>query len=431
MKFYSTNHKSPSVSLKEAVFKGLPDDNGLFMPESIPALPQSVLDSSHEMGLAEIAFQMSKTLIGDEIEDAALREIVNKSFDFDVPLEQLDSNVHVLELYHGPTLAFKDFGARFMARLMGHFLEQESSQINILVATSGDTGSAVAQGFLNVPGINVTLLYPSGKVSELQEKQLTTNGHNIKALEVDGTFDDCQKMVKEAFLDKELNAQMNLTSANSINVARLIPQSFYYLYAWSRLKETAGSIVFSVPSGNFGNLSGGLLARKMGMPVDQFVAATNINKIVPEYLKTGIFDPKESIQTLSNAMDVGNPSNFPRLKALLGDDLENIRQHLIGYFYDDEETMETISEVYDRFDYFFCPHSAIGYRGAKDYLKDHPDHTVITLATAHPAKFVDTVDKATGSDVDIPLSLEEIMGKAKETVQIGNQYQDLKNFLLS
>ena len=430
MEFYSTNQVSPVVSLQEALYKGLPDDNGLYMPSVIPQLSHDFIAGCHELSFTDIAFEVSRALIGDEIPTDVLRSLIDDAFNFEVPLVQLDSNVHVLELFHGPTFAFKDFGARFMARLFGYFLEQSDNEINILVATSGDTGSAVAQGFLGVPGVSVTLLYPSGKVSDLQEKQLTTNGHNIAALEVTGTFDDCQKMVKEAFLDTNLNQKLNLTSANSINVARLIPQSFYYMYAWSRLKEVSEEIAFCVPSGNFGNLSGGLLARKMGMPVDHFVAATNVNDIVPHYLQTGNFEPKPSIQTLSNAMDVGNPSNFPRMQTLLGNDFKEIAGHIEGFAYDDEATLETISEVYDKFDYFLCPHSAIGYLGIKAFLDSHANFTGICLATAHPAKFMETVDRATGSDVDVPLALEEVMGKAKDSVVIGNQYEDLKSYLM-
>lgn len=430
MEFYSTNQVSPVVSLQEALYKGLPDDNGLYMPSVIPQLSHDFIAGCHELSFTDIAFEVSRALIGDEIPTDVLRSLIDDAFNFEVPLVQLDSNVHVLELFHGPTFAFKDFGARFMARLFGYFLEQSDNEINILVATSGDTGSAVAQGFLGVPGVSVTLLYPSGKVSDLQEKQLTTNGHNITALEVTGTFDDCQKMVKEAFLDTNLNQKLNLTSANSINVARLIPQSFYYMYAWSRLKEVSEEIAFCVPSGNFGNLSGGLLARKMGMPVDHFVAATNVNDIVPHYLQTGNFEPKPSIQTLSNAMDVGNPSNFPRMQTLLGNDFKEIAGHIEGFAYDDEATLETISEVYDKFDYFLCPHSAIGYLGIKAFLDSHANFTGICLATAHPAKFMETVDRATGSDVDVPLALEEVMGKAKDSVVIGNQYEDLKSYLM-
>ena len=430
MEFYSTNQVSPVVSLQEALYKGLPDDNGLYMPSVIPQLSHDFIAGCHELSFTDIAFEVSRALIGDEIPTDVLRSLIDDAFNFEVPLVQLDSNVHVLELFHGPTFAFKDFGARFMARLFGYFLEQSDNEINILVATSGDTGSAVAQGFLGVPGVSVTLLYPSGKVSDLQEKQLTTNGHNITALEVTGTFDDCQKMVKGAFLDTDLNQKLNLTSANSINVARLIPQSFYYMYAWSRLKEVNEEMAFCVPSGNFGNLSGGLLARKMGMPVDHFVAATNVNDIVPHYLQTGNFEPKPSIQTLSNAMDVGNPSNFPRMQTLLGNDFKEIAGHIEGFAYDDEATLETISEVYDKFDYFLCPHSAIGYLGIKAFLDSHANFTGICLATAHPAKFMETVDRATGSDVDVPLALEEVMGKAKDSVVIGNQYEDLKSYLM-
>ncbi|MEQ9423147.1 MAG: threonine synthase [Cyclobacteriaceae bacterium] len=431
MNYYSTKRISPEVALKEAVLKGLPDDNGLYMPKAIPKLDVSVLQKSHQMSFQDIAFEMACCLIEPDVPRAKLEEIINDAFNFEIPLTQLDANIHILELFHGPTHAFKDFGARFMARLMAYFLKDNNTDVNILVATSGDTGSAVAQGFLGVDGVKVTLLYPSGKVSDLQEKQLTTCGQNITALEVDGTFDDCQKMVKEAFLNQELNKKFYLTSANSINIARLIPQSFYYLYAWSRLKESNENIVFSVPSGNFGNLCGGLLAREMRMPVDHFVAATNINKIVPEYLESGLFNPKPSTQTLANAMDVGNPSNFPRLKALLGDDVSDIRNHIFGTYYTDDQTLDVISEVYDNFDYFICPHSAIGYQGLKHYLNDKPGSVGISLATAHPAKFIDTVERATGSDFAMPKTLEEVMSKPKQSIKIGNNFQNLRDYLIS
>jgi len=429
MQLYSTNHQSHKATFKQAMFKGLPNDNGLFMPEVIPQLDSSILSSFHKMSFSEIANIMANSLISDEIPGAKLEEIVLNAFDFDVPLTQLDDNVQLLELFHGPTHAFKDFGARFMARIMSHFLESENQEVNILVATSGDTGSAVAQGFVGVPGINVTLLFPSGKVSELQEKQLTTIGQNITAIEVSGTFDDCQKMVKQAFLDEELNNSSHLTSANSINIARLIPQTFYYMYAWSRIKASGKEVIFSVPSGNFGNLCGGLIAEKMGMPLNRFIAATNINKIVPEYLDSGLFNPRPSIQTLANAMDVGNPSNFPRIEALLGD-YDNIRNHLAGAFYNDEQTLEIIAEVYKKFDYFVCPHTAIGYEALKNHMAQHKDLSGICLGTAHPAKFFDIVNKATGKEVEIPYRLMEVMGKEKISIPMGNKFDDLKGFLL-
>ncbi|MDA0193910.1 MAG: threonine synthase [Bacteroidetes bacterium] len=429
MQLYSTNHQSPNVTFKQATFKGLPNDNGLFMPKIIPQLEASILSSFNKMTFTEIAHIMAYALIGDEISRAKLEEIVIDVFDFNVPLAQLDENIQVLELFHGPTHAFKDFGARFMARVMSHFLETETQEVNILVATSGDTGSAVAQGFVGVPGISVTLLYPSGKVSGLQEMQLTTIGQNITAIEVSGTFDDCQKMVKQAFLDPELSKSLYLTSANSINIARLIPQSFYYMYAWSRTKAPAKEVIFSVPCGNFGNLCGGLISAKMGMPVNRFIAATNINKIVPEYLDSGSFNPRPSVQTIANAMDVGNPSNFPRIEALLGD-YDNIRNYLIGAFHNDEQTLEIISEVHKKFDYFVCPHTAIGYGALKNYLAEHHDLSGICLGTAHPAKFFDIVIKATGKEVEMPYRLKEVMGKEKISISMGNKFDDLKGFLL-
>ncbi|MDZ7606917.1 MAG: threonine synthase [Cyclobacteriaceae bacterium] len=313
MRFYSTNRKVPPVSFKEAVLKGLPDDNGLFMPESIPQYSPEFIKTLPSQSYVDIAYEGSRMLIGDEIPAEVMHDIVVDAFDFDVPVRKIATDKYVLELFHGPTLAFKDFGARYMARVMGYFLEKDGREVNILVATSGDTGSAVAQGFLGVNGVKVTLLYPKGKVSKIQEQQLTTIGQNITALEVDGTFDDCQRLVKAAFLDQELNSSMNLSSANSINIARLIPQSFYYAYAVSRLMDTGKDIVFSVPSGNFGNLCGGLLAKKMGIPISRFITATNANDIVPSYLLSGDFFPRSSVQTIANAMDVGNPSNFARL----------------------------------------------------------------------------------------------------------------------
>ncbi len=450
MQLFSTNATSANhqlVSFQQAVFKSLPEDNGLYMPVFIPRLPDSFLQHIEKYTFQEIAFEVAQTIIGDEIPALALRNIVEEAINFEAPIITLDQQVRVLELFHGPTLAFKDFGARFMARVMSWFLQKDpaAQQINILVATSGDTGGAVAQGFLNVPGIEVTLLYPKGKVSDVQEKQLTTVGNNVSALEVDGTFDDCQHMVKQAFLDQELNQRLNLSSANSINISRLIPQSFYYFNAYAQLKrETSYSpeqkLVFSVPSGNFGNLCAGLIARAMGLPVHQMIAATNANDIVPNYLLTGNFQPRPSVRTLSNAMDVGNPSNFARLRAFYQSEedmpeeavLTAIKRDIIGKPYTNEETQQGITEVFQKyFGYVMCPHTAVGYLGLKDYLKEKDASTCgVILATAHPAKFIDTVEQATGEQIVLPDSLQRLMYEQKNATSISNQYENLKAFLL-
>jgi threonine synthase len=430
MKLYSTNKKSPEVNFEEAVFKGLPDDNGLYMPVSIPRLPARFFDELENMSFQEMALEVTHELIGDEIGRKDLETIINDSMNFPVEIHQVDDNIFALELFHGPTMAFKDFGARFMSRVMGHFLAKKQKEITILVATSGDTGSAVAHGFLGVPGINVVILYPSGKVSEIQEKQLTTIGQNVTALEIDGTFDDCQRMVKQAFLDKELNKLRHFTSDNSINIARLIPQSFYYHYAWSMLHSEAMPLVFCTPSGNFGNLCGGLIAKKMGLPIDHFVAATNANHIVPDYLLTEKFAPKPSVKTISNAMDVGNPSNFPRVQALYGGSYDKINRDISGAWYTDAQTSAAMKEVFTREEYLLCPHSAIGYLGAKDYLKGHPGKAGVFLATAHPAKFYDVVEKVIGKPVDMPPVLQETMEKSKQAIKMAASDEALKAFLI-
>ncbi|MFN6946168.1 MAG: threonine synthase, partial [Cytophagaceae bacterium] len=387
MKLYSTNHQTTEVSFKEAVFKGLPSDNGLFMPKSIPVLPKTFYDNIDKLSFQEIAFEVSKALIGEDIPEARLKSIIDDMLSFDAPVIKVHDNIHVLELFHGPSLAFKDFGARFMARIMAYFLEQEKREVNILVATSGDTGSAVAQGFIGMPGIKVTILYPSGKVSEIQEKQLTTLGQNVTALEVLGTFDDCQKLVKEAFLDLELSAKFNLSSANSINISRLIPQSFYYFYAYAQVKKLGKPVVFSVPSGNFGNICGGLIGKKMGLPVHKFIASTNANDIIPQYLLGGKFNPKPSVMTISNAMDVGNPSNFYRLTDLYQNDIDKVRAEVKGKTYTDAQTREAMKMIFDKTGYVMDPHGAVGYLGLTEYLKETGDDaTGIFLATAHPAK---------------------------------------------
>jgi threonine synthase len=428
MQFYSTNKRVPPVSFKEAVIKGLPDDNGLFMPERIPRFSENFLKDLPAKSFTEIAFEGAKLIIENEIEANDLRQIIEEAFDFDIVLRRVQDRMHVLELFHGPTLAFKDFGARFMARTVGHFLKSEGREINILVATSGDTGSAVAQGFLGVHGIKVTLLYPKGKVSKIQEQQLTTLGQNITALEVDGTFDDCQRLVKTAFLDKELNEKLNLSSANSINIARLLPQSFYYTYAFSRLAGEAEKIVFCVPSGNYGNLCGGLLAKKMGVPISRFIAASNANDIVPKYLETASFMPRPSIQTISNAMDVGNPSNFVRILEMYQGDYDKIREDIQGISFTDDATRSLIMEVYQQHDYLMCPHTAIGYGGLKHLLK--PGETGIFLSTAHPCKFRDIVDPLISSEIEIPLRLRQIIEKKKQAIAMTGEFDDFKSFLL-
>lgn len=428
MELYSTKGTVENVNFETAIFKGLPSDNGLYMPTEIPTLDKSFFDKIDTLSFQEIAFEVANKLIGSEIPAADLKEIVYDTVNFPAPVVNIKENINVLELFHGPSLAFKDFGARFMSRVMSYFLKKENRSINILVATSGDTGSAVAQGFLGVPGIHITILYPSGKVSINQEKQLTTFGQNITALEIDGVFDDCQAIVKQAFLDKELDEKLNLSSANSINIARLIPQSFYYFWAYAQVKKQGKKVVFSVPSGNFGNLCGGLIATKMGLPVELFVASTNSNNIVPTYLKTGNFEPRASVATLSNAMDVGNPSNFPRVKALFGNVLESVQEKIVGKFYNDEQTKAAMKAVYDETGYVMCPHTAVAYLGLVEVLK--ADQTGILLSTAHPAKFNDIVDEIIGIEVELPERLAEIVHKEKKSIKLSKNYDEVRKYLI-
>ncbi|MGB3850711.1 MAG: threonine synthase [Tunicatimonas sp.] len=448
MQLYSTydTHQTQPFTFQEAVFKSLPDDNGLFMPESLPRLPAAFFATIEARTFSDIAFKVAEALLSDEIPPEELRRLIDDAIDFDAPLVLLDDQVQVLELFHGPTLAFKDFGARFMARVMSWFLQKSPQQqdVNILVATSGDTGGAVAQGFLGVPGIRVTLLYPKGQVSILQEKQLTTVGHNVTALEVDGTFDDCQRLVKQAFLDTDINRRLNLASANSINISRLVPQSFYYFWAYAQLKQQARfdpnrELVFSVPSGNFGNLCGGLIAQRMGLPVHRFVAATNANDIVPQYLTSGEFTPRPSVRTLSNAMDVGNPSNFARLLAFYqADDADAtvrwgaIKKNIIGKFYTDAQTQQAIRAVYEQHDgYVMCPHTAVGYLGLRDHLREtDSDAYGVVLATAHPAKFLDTVEAAIKREYPLPPALQALVSQKKHAIPLDNHYETLRAFLL-
>jgi len=430
MQFYSTNNKNKKFSLEEAVMEGLAKDGGLFMPEHIPQVPESFLKNIHTLNFPDMCFQIAQNLLQDAIPLLKLREIIDKAMIFDAPVRELSAQIHSLELFHGPTLSFKDFGAQFMAQLMAYFIQDSKQTLHILVATSGDTGSAIAQAFLNVEGIRVWILYPKDKVSWSQEKQLTTMGHNITALEIDGTFDDCQRLVKQAFSDKRLRQKLSLTSANSINIARLIPQTFYYFYAYVQVTNRNAPLVFSVPSGNFGNLTAGLLAKKMGLPVHHFVAATNINDIVPKYLNTGKFEALPSKQTLSNAMDVGNPSNFSRMLDLFGNH-ENMREHIFACSFTDDQTKAAMKTVFEKYDYLMDPHGAVAYLGLEAYLVQHPGKVNgIFLETADPAKFADEVEKITGQKVEIPNRLATVLSKKKHAVTLAPDYEEFCSLLL-
>lgn len=432
MKLHSTNLQSPSVDLKDAVINGLAPDGGLYMFDDIAPLGADFFANIDKMSFSEIGFEVSKTLLQGAVPDEDLRKIVEETLAFDAPLVEISQSpsIYSLELFHGPTLAFKDFGARFMARLLSYFVKGSNEEITVLVATSGDTGSAVAHGFLNVPGIKVVILYPSGKVSELQEKQLTTMGANISALEVDGTFDDCQDMVKKAFIDTDLNTALKLTSANSINIARLIPQSFYYFYTYAQLspEQRLQKPIFSVPSGNFGNLTAGLIAKKMGLPVHKFLAATNANDTFPQYLESGDFHAKPSVPTISNAMDVGNPSNFARIAELYGNDVDALRQDVWSHSFSDLETQEVMREVYEKYSYTLDPHGAVAYLGLKKYDSSHPG---ILLETAHPAKFGETVKQATVIEPEIPERLAEYAQREKVSIKMNADFSKLRALLLS
>lgn len=431
MKYYSTNNKSSKVSLREAVVQGLAPDNGLYMPEEIPPLPKHFFDTLSEKSFKEIAFEVASNIIGDDLPEKELQRIIDHTIQFDAPVIEIEKDIYALELFHGPTLAFKDFGARFMSQLLAYFASQQQNKITILVATSGDTGSAVANGFLGVAGTQVIVLYPSGKVSEVQEKQFTTLGQNITALEVDGTFDDCQNFVKQAFLDADLKNKFFLTSANSINIARLIPQSFYYFYAYAQLKHKNKNVVFSVPSGNFGNLTGGLFAKRMGLPIKQFIASTNVNDIVPEYLKTKLFNPRASQHTISNAMDVGNPSNFARLIDLYDNNYGKLAQEIVGYSFSDVETQKAMQDVFASKNYILDPHGAIGYLGLKKYLTNNAEPaTGVFLETAHPGKFNEVVEQALNRKIEIPKALQKFLLGEKKSVAIGSKYSDFKTYLL-
>ena len=428
MKLYSTNNKAHFVGLKEAVLKGLPEDNGLYMPERIPTLPSSFLENLEQYSFQDIAFTVANTLLQNALPESELKNIVYEAVNFPAPVVDLNDSLHILELFHGPSLAFKDFGARFMARLMGYFNKEEEKDLVILVATSGDTGGAVAYGFLNTPGIRVVILYPSGKVSPLQEKQLTTLGNNITALEIDGTFDDCQALVKKAFLDQDLRSKIRISSANSINIARLIPQSFYYFEAFKQLKEKE-NVTFVVPSGNFGNLTAGILAKRMGLNIDHFIAATNINNVVPEYLSSGRYTPRLSKRTISNAMDVGNPSNFARMDDLYCSTWNNFKQEITGYCITDHETEKEIQDIYKEYNYIIDPHGAVGTLSAKKHKLLNQKANLVVLETAHYSKFKETVDGVLDIDTDIPKRLKTLMQRKKQAESLDITYDTFKNWL--
>ena len=430
MQLYSTNNPDNIVDLKEAVLKSLPKDNGLYMPTSIPKLSQEFIDRIEEYTFEEIAYEVASKLIGDYIPSEDMRGIINRAINFPAPVKMHDDSIGTLELFHGPSLAFKDFGARFMAELISYFIKGEEKNITILVATSGDTGGAVAAGFYNTPGIEVIILYPKGKVSELQEKQLTTLGKNITALEIDGTFDDCQAIVKQAFLDPELTKKYNLSSANSINIARLIPQSFYYFEAFKQVKKYGKKVVFSVPSGNFGNLTAGLLAKKMGLPIDHFIAATNANKIVPDYLDTGIYEPKPSVATISNAMDVGAPSNFTRLLALYNNNYNALKADVSGFHLNDEDDKQIMKDIYNTHSYIADPHGAIGYAAIKNFQKSNPEYLGIYLETAHPAKFLDVMNDVLSVPTDVPDRLQAVADKEKVAHFLSSEFEATKDWLM-
>ncbi len=445
MRYYSTNHNAPKATLREAVEHGLAPDRGLYMPEQIRTLPEDFFEHIDKMTFQEMSFEVAKAFFGDDVDEESLHRIVFDTLSFDTPVVPVDGNIYSLELFHGPTLAFKDVGARFMARLLQYFINEDKADeqmsgnkasrgVNVLVATSGDTGSAVANGFLGVDGIHVYVLYPKGKVSNIQESQFTTLGHNITALEIDGVFDDCQALVKNAFMDKELNERLTLTSANSINVARFLPQAFYYFNAYAQLKKAGKldkgnpNLMICVPSGNFGNITAGLFAKRMGLPVKHFVAANNANDIFYNYLQTGKYNPQPSKQTLANAMDVGDPSNFARILALYDNSWEAIKTAISGATYTDERIRETMQACYAATGYVLDPHGACGYQALKEQLK--ADEVGVFLETAHPAKFKEKVDDIIQSDIAIPARLQTFMQGTKQSVEMPNDFEAFKTFLM-
>jgi threonine synthase len=431
MQYFSLNNNSKAVGFEKAVRSGLAPDRGLYYPQQINPLTDSFWNNFLSMNHHEIALAAIEQFVGDEIPKKELQEIVENTLTFPFPVVELNQNISTLELFHGPTMAFKDVGGRFMARCLGYFNQTTTEKVTVLVATSGDTGGAVASGFLGVPGVEVVILYPKGKVSHIQELQLTTQGQNITALEIDGVFDDCQDMVKTAFLDETLKPHRNLTSANSINVARWLPQSFYYFFAVQELmrRKVNKPFVFSVPSGNFGNICAGFIARELGLPISHFIASTNQNDTFPRYMENGIFEPKPSVQTISNAMDVGNPSNFDRISKLFNQDLYRLKNICSSYHFSDKETHKAMQELFENTSYIADPHGAIGYLGLQKYCEENPDIYGVFLETAHPVKFLDVVEKAIKTKVNIPPQIEEILDRNPEKTSISS-YSELKNFLI-
>ncbi len=427
MKFYSTNNKTKKVSFKEALMQGLPLDNGLYMPESIPNQSKLVKGIS-TLNIKDISYVIAKSFLDEDFKNSDIEEIIDYSITFDSPLVNIYGNLHILELFHGPTLAFKDFGARFMARTMEKVVSNNNKELNILVATSGDTGSAVANGFYNVEGINVIILYPSKKVSKIQEKQLTTLGKNIHAIELDGSFDQCQSLVKKAFLDLQLTKKIKLSSANSINIGRLIPQSFYYFNAYSKLKDK-NDVIISVPSGNFGNITAGLLSKMMGLPIKKFIASTNANKAVPDFIKNGFYKPCQTIQTISNAMDVGNPSNIKRIINLYNK-IDLLKEDMLSWSFSDNDTINTIKMILKKYKYLLEPHGAVGLLGLENYTKNLSKHSGIFLGTAHPSKFLDVIEPEINQKVEIPERLKNILDKEKQSIKMKNNYTEFSNYLL-
>ena len=426
MNYYSLHHKSPNTTFKNAVVQGLAKDRGIYFPENITPLSKEFIENIENYTNHEIAYEAIKQFVGDEIPTEKLKEIIEKTVSFDFPLVTIDENIASLELFHGPTMAFKDVGAKFMAQCLEYFNQGNEEEVTVLVATSGDTGGAVANGFLGAKGVNVVILYPSGKVSDIQEKQLTTLGQNITALEVDGVFDDCQEMVKTAFLDEEITKK--LTSANSINIARWLPQMFYFFFAYKALKSKNKELVFSVPSGNFGNICAGIMAQKLGLPIKHFVAATNVNDTVPNFLVDGVYTPKPSKATISNAMDVGNPSNFIRIRELFNNDLETLKSAFSSYSFTDDETRETMKKIYENSGYVADPHGAVGYLGLKKHgLKEN--EFGVFLETAHPVKFLDVVEETLPVKVEIPEQIQKVINNKKVAIK-ASSYEDLKAYLM-
>ncbi|NBU80861.1 MAG: threonine synthase [Flavobacteriaceae bacterium] len=428
MNYYSLNNKSHKVSFQKAVIEGLAPDKGLYFPESITPLPDSFFENIENLSQQEIAFESIKQFVGDEIPEKELKRIIAETLCFDFPCVPVENNVYSLELFHGPTMAFKDVGARFMSRCLRYFNRNDDKHVTVLVATSGDTGGAVASGFLGIKGVEVIILYPSGKVSDIQERQLTTLGQNIKALEVEGVFDDCQDMVKKAFLDESLKHK-NLTSANSINIARWLPQMFYVFFAYQQLKKQNKPIILSCPSGNFGNICAGIMAKRLGLPIAHFVASTNVNDTVPRFLEKGNYEPNQSIATISNAMDVGNPSNFIRIQELYHNDLSEFKKDFSSYSYTDAETEIVIKDIYDRTKYIAEPHGAIGYLGLKKEMAKKPNSVGVFLETAHPIKFMDTVEPLLHLKLPIPKQIDSVLGKEKVSTKI-KSYEEFKSFLM-